>query len=160
MSYYIDIQHACESPIPVTDDMLSHWAQLSLKRYRDTAELTLRLVDAAEITHLNHHYRKKNQPTNVLAFPATYSQEIELDYPLLGDVIICPSVLEEESKALNKPLTDHWAHIVIHGVLHLLGYDHIEEEDATVMQAIEIQLLAQLGFDNPYESQREVNQIE
>jgi probable rRNA maturation factor len=160
MSYYIDIQHACESPLPVTDDMLNYWAQLSLKPYCDTAELTLRFVDAEEITHLNHHYRKKNQPTNVLAFPATYSNEVELDYPLLGDVIICPSVLEEESKALNKPLTDHWAHIVIHGVLHLLGYDHIEEEDATVMQAIETQLLAQLGFDNPYESQREVNQIE
>lgn len=160
MSYYIDIQHASQSSLPVTDEMLSEWAQLPLKAYRESAELTLRLVDSDEITHLNHHYRKKNKPTNVLAFPASYSQEVELDYPLLGDVIICPTVLEQESKALNRPLIQHWAHIVIHGVLHLLGYDHIEEEDAAVMQAIEIQLLAQLGFDNPYESQLEVNQIE
>ena len=160
MSYYIDIQHACESAIPIADDMLSNWAQLALKPYRKSAELTLRFVDADEITHLNHQYRKKNKATNVLAFPATYSQEVELEYPLLGDVIICPSVLEAESKTLNKPLTNHWAHIIIHGVLHLLGYDHIKEEDATVMQTIEIQLLAELGFDNPYDSQQEVNEIE
>ena len=98
-------------------------------------------------------YRKQNKATNVLAFPATYPENVELEYPLLGDVIICPAVLKQESKTLKQPLIAHWAHIVIHGILHLLGYDHIDEEDATVMQAIEIQLLADLGFDNPYRGQ-------
>ncbi len=152
MSYYIDIQHACEEPCPVTDEILHNWAKLPLASYRDFAELTLRLVDAEEITHLNHIYRKKNKATNVLAFPSTYPKDVELEYPLLGDVIICPSVLKQESMALEKPLTAHWAHIVIHGVLHLLGYDHIKEEEALIMQSIEIQLITELGFDNPYGS--------
>jgi len=108
-------------------------------------------VDSEEITYLNHAYRKKNKPTNVLAFPANLPDNIGLDYPLLGDVIICPLVLKQESLSLDKPLTAHWAHIVIHGVLHLLGYDHINEEDADKMQAVEIKLLTQLGFDNPYQ---------
>jgi probable rRNA maturation factor len=115
-------------------------------------------VDKNDITQLNHLYRKQNKATNVLAFPANLPDEIALDYPLLGDVIICPEILLEESLSLQKPLIAHWALIVIHGVLHLLGYDHIEEEDARVMQALEITLLAQLGFDNPYHT--EDNEIE
>ena len=150
MSYCIDIQHACADPIPFDDELISRWAILPIKTYRDTAELTIRLVDVDEITHLNHVYRKKNQATNVLAFPATYPENVTLDYPLLGDVIICPTVLKQESELFHKPLVAHWAHIVIHGVLHLLGYDHIKEEDAEVMQNIEIKLLEELGFDNPY----------
>lgn len=151
MTYHIDIQHACEELIPVSDDSLSQWAKLALVDHMPSAELTLRLVDSEEITYLNHAYRKKNKPTNVLAFPANLPDNIELDYPLLGDVIICPLVLKQESLSLDKPLTAHWAHIVIHGVLHLLGYDHINEEDADKMQAVEIKLLTQLGFDNPYQ---------
>lgn len=151
MAYYIDIQHAGQEKPPVSDEVISQWATLSLKAHRPTAELTIRLVDTDEITHLNHQYRKKNKATNVLAFPATYPENIELEFPLLGDIIICPSVLREESETLKKSLIAHWAHIVIHGVLHLLGYDHIKEEDATVMQALEIKLLAELKFANPYE---------
>ena len=156
MKYYIDIQHACQETIPVTDDILRHWATCALAPYRDSAELTLRFVDIEEITHLNHLYRKQNKATNVLAFPATYPNEIELDYPLLGDVIICPAILKQESITLEKTLTAHWAHIVIHGVLHLLGYDHIKEDEANIMQSIEIQLIAGLGFDNPYGSPDEL----
>lgn len=151
MSYHIDIQHACDESFPVTDDILNQWATAVLALHRDIAELTLRFVDVEEITHLNHLYRKKNKATNVLAFPATYPSTIELEFPLLGDVIVCPAVLEQESLDLNKPVVAHWAHIIIHGVLHLLGYDHIKEDDATKMQAIEVQLLAQFCFDNPYE---------
>lgn len=149
-NYLIDIQHACKENIPVTDDLLIRWAQLTLATQRESAELTIRLVDTDEITHLNHYYRKKNKPTNVLAFPANLPNGITLDYPLLGDVIICPAVLKQESLTQNKPLIAHWALIVIHGVLHLLGYDHIEDDEAMVMQALEIQLLATSGFDNPY----------
>ncbi|HVT62546.1 MAG TPA: rRNA maturation RNase YbeY, partial [Legionellaceae bacterium] len=113
-------------------------------------EITIRLVDPEEITYLNHTYRKKNKPTNVLAFPMNLPDNIHLDCPLLGDVIICPNVLEEESKNEHKTLSAHWAHIVIHGILHLLGFDHIDSKDAHIMEQREIELLAHFGFDNPY----------
>ena len=151
MSYYIDIQHVSEKKPPVTDAVLRRWATLTLQSHRHSAELTLRLVDIEEITQLNQLYRKINNPTNVLAFPTNYPTHIGLKSQLLGDVIICPDVLNNESIALKKNLTAHWAHIVIHGVLHLLGYDHIKDDDTMTMQALEIKLLATLGFDNPYE---------
>lgn len=150
MNYHIDIQHSCEEKIPVSNETLIQWAELALGVYCESAELTLRFVDLEEITHLNHYYRKQNKPTNVLAFPANLPEGVMLDVPLLGDVIICPTVLQEESIALNKPLSAHWALIVTHGVLHLLGYDHIDDVDATRMQALEIKLLAESGFANPY----------
>ncbi len=153
MNYPIDIQHASKESSPVTDEQLRDWVILALQLELEAAELTLRLVNPEEMTALNHLYRKKNKPTNVLAFPASHPAHIELECPLLGDVIICPQVLEEESQSLNTPLIAHWAHIVIHGVLHLLGYDHMNEDDTNKMQSIEIQLLAVLGFDNPYESE-------
>ena len=148
--YYIDIQHVTHNACPITDEQLRAWAQLTLEPYCDRAELTIRLVEKEEIQELNHIYRQKNTPTNVLAFPASYPKDIALDYPLLGDIIICAEVLREESTLSKTPLTAHWAHIVIHGILHLLGYDHIEDEAATEMQSIEIQLLATLNIDNPY----------
>ncbi len=159
MTYHIDIQHACKEKLPVTDITLCQWAELTLSQECTTAELTLRFVDAQEITALNHQYRKQNKATNVLAFPAVIPPGVELECPLLGDVIICPAVLQQESIELQKSLTEHFAHIVIHGILHLLGYDHIQEEDALVMQPLEIELLARLNFDNPY-SNLEDNLIE
>ena len=112
-------------------------------------------LDEDEMINLNYTYRNLNKTTNVLAFPASYPKDIKLKYPLLGDIIICPTVLLQESKELNLPLVSHWAHIVIHGVLHLLGYDHIKEDDKHIMQEIEIKLLESLGFNNPYETQNE-----
>lgn len=150
MNDLIDIQHACTQPIPVSDDALIQWAQSVLVPLHATAELTLRLVDKHEITDLNRVYRKQDKATNVLAFPSALPPEIQVEHPFLGDVIICPAVLEEESVAQHVPLIAHWAHIVIHGVLHLLGHDHLEEHDTALMQALEIKALAQLGFDNPY----------
>ena len=150
MSDYVDIQHACEKKIPVSDETLARWVQLVLPPNQQTTELTLRFVEQDEITDLNRTYRKQNTATNVLSFPSDLPSEIMLKHPFLGDVIICPAVLEEESLALNKPLIAHWAHIVIHGLLHLLGYDHKEEQDTALMQSLEIKVLAELGFDNPY----------
>lgn len=151
MNYHIDIQHAHdEEALPVSDELLTDWAQRCLAKHRDKAELTLRFVDAQEMTELNHLYRQRNKHTNVLAFAANIPAGVTLDLPLLGDVIICPTVLLEESIAQNKSLIAHWALIVIHGVLHLLGYDHIKDDDAEIMQALEIELLLQLGFENPY----------
>jgi probable rRNA maturation factor len=155
MSYHIDLQHASKETIPFDDDLLTKWAELPLAEHMDSAELTLRLVDSDEITELNDTYRKQNKATNVLAFPIDVPDDVEFDYPLLGDVIICPAVLEKESTELGKSLEEHWAHIVIHGVLHLLGYDHIKDNEAEEMQAHEIKLLAKLGFANPYKIEDE-----
>ena len=150
MSDHLDIQHACEKKIPVSDETLTRWVQLVLPPNQQTTELTLRFVEQDEITDLNRTYRKQNKATNVLSFPSNLPSEIMLEHPFLGDIIICPAVLEEESVTLDRPLIAHWAHIVIHGVLHLLGYDHMEEQDTALMQSLEIKVLAELGFDNPY----------
>ncbi len=150
MILQLDIQRACTHPLPVSEEQLLEWVQCALKPHREKAELTLRFVDADEITHLNHTYRKKDKATNVLAFPANLPDDIALEYPLLGDVIVCPAVLKEESLLLNTPLVSHWAHIIIHGVLHLLGYDHMNTADERIMQALEIKALQHFGFDNPY----------
>ncbi len=158
MAYRIDIQNQSNDPLPFTRAQLKNLAICALKNQKKSAELTLRLVHAKEMTALNHQYRQKNKATNVLAFPSSIPEIVELEYPFLGDVILCPEVIREESRQLHKSLEAHWSLIIIHGVLHLLGYDHIKTEDANVMQAIEIQLLAELGFDNPYDS--EENKLE
>lgn len=155
MSYLIDVQLATDDPLPFSEEQLMQWASLPLQSQLPRAELTLRVVDAEEMIQLNHHYRQQNKTTNVLAFPAQIPESIELDYPLLGDVIICPEVLAKESQEQNKSLEEHWAHIIIHGVLHLLGYDHIEDDDALTMQAIESQLLMKSGYNDPYRSEGE-----
>lgn len=158
MTYYIDIQNATDDSLAMDEKQLTHIASLVLKEYPNDAELTVRFVTPQEITYLNNTYRKKNKPTNVLAFPSKLPEQIQLECPFLGDVIICPQVLLMESKELNKTLNAHWTLILIHGILHLLGYDHIKDDDALLMQAIEIKLLAELGYANPYDA--EGNQLE
>ena len=153
MTHHIDIQVALEEPLPVSEENITSWASLTLREEEENSELTIRLVTQEEMIELNHTYRKQNKTTTVLAFPSALPEGIKLDYALLGDVIICPEVLVAESQEMNKDLQEHWALIVIHGVLHLLGYDHIEDEDAFVMQALEIKLLAELGYPNPYEAE-------
>lgn len=150
MNIYIDIQHATKNQIPVSDDNIREWVTRTLKSLKQSGELTVRLVEDTEMIDLNNTYRKQPKTTNVLSFKADIPAEIELEYPLLGDIIICPEVLKEESDSGNIPLIAHWAHIVIHGVLHLLGYDHIYSDDAKIMQELEIKLLAEFGFSNPY----------
>lgn len=148
MTYHIDIQHACQEPSPFSDDMLILWAETTLRSLRPAGEITIRLVDSEEMIQLNHSYRQQNKPTNVLAFPQQIPSIVQMDCPLLGDVVICPHVLAKEAN--DQDLQAHWAHIVIHGVLHLLGYDHILPADAHIMEEQEIKLLAQFGYDNPY----------
>lgn len=151
MTYHIDIQNATNNPLPFTESDLTNLATLALRDHQNTAELTIRLVEPDEMIALNNTYRKQNKTTNVLAFPCILPDAIELECPLLGDVIICPEVLAEESKQFDKSLHEHWSLIVIHGVLHLLGYDHIKDEDTKIMQDLEIKLLAELGYGNPYD---------
>lgn len=150
MNYHIFIQHASSETPPVDDDKLTLWGKHTLAAFCEKGEFTLRIVDPQEMIALNHNYRNINKTTNVLAFPASYPKEIALDIPFLGDVVICPSVLQEESITQEVSLEAHWAHILLHGILHLLGYDHINEDDANEMQSIEIKLLLELGFRSPY----------
>lgn len=148
----VDYQVASDAASIPTQDELSAWvfAVCSLQAM-DAAEVTVRIVDEDEMHHLNKSYRGKDKSTNVLSFTADIPPEIELDVPLLGDIIICAPVIAKEALQQEKTLKGHWAHMVIHGVLHLLGYDHESEEDAKVMEEKEVALLEQLGFDHPYQ---------
>ncbi len=123
-------------------------AAYSRKLLDSEYELTIRIVDKDEIQQLNKTYRHKDKPTNVLSFPFEAPPEIQL--PLLGDIIICHDVVIEEAQQQQKSSQDHWAHIVIHGVLHLKGYDHIQDSDAETMEALEIQILNKINISNPY----------
>lgn len=113
------------------------------------AEITVRIVGEDEGRQLNRDYRHKDYATNVLSFPADVPDEL-LDIPLLGDLVICVPVVEREAREQGKTLEAHWAHLVIHGCLHLLGYDHLEDEEAEEMEALERELLAELGHPDPY----------
>ena len=147
MTIEVDVQVATAfEPLPTESDFLL-WVETAL-RERTEAELTLRLVDRDESQNLNSRYRGKDKTTNVLSFPANLPPGI--DIPLLGDIVICAPLVSEEAGEQNKPLQSHWAHLVVHGVLHLLGFDHQHEEQAEEMEAIEVGLLASLGFENPY----------
>lgn len=151
MSIELDVQYALsetDDGEPPSPDLIRTWVEAVLVGRRDPAELTVRIVDVAEITDLNSTYRDKDKPTNVLSFP--FDEHDGLDLPLLGDVVICAAVVAEEAAQQNKAVTDHWAHMVIHGVLHLLGYDHIDAEEAEVMEALEVEILKGLGIADPY----------
>lgn len=150
MNHFIDLQNAQDKPLLFSEERIIGWAKIALNELTSPSELTLRFVDTQEIHELNKTYRKQDKPTNVLAFPGDLPDEVMLDCTFLGDIIICPQVLEQESKELNISEEAHWAHIIIHGVLHLLGYDHIEAQDTELMQSTETRLLATLGIANPY----------
>ncbi len=125
------------------------WVERVLLPGHDEAQLTIRIVDEGEIQQLNRDYRDKDRPTNVLSFP--FEAPPGVDLPLLGDIVIAASVVSSEADGQHKPLEAHWAHMVIHGVLHLLGYDHISSTEAEEMEGMEIQLLKDLNYPNPYE---------
>ncbi|WP_448552497.1 rRNA maturation RNase YbeY [Thalassotalea montiporae] len=158
MTITLDIQRAVAADVtaglvennqlPSNEDF-QRWAEAALLQYNKPFELTIRLVDAAESQSLNHTYRDKDKPTNVLSFPFEVPEGIEMD--LLGDLVICAQVVENEAKEQNKTRAAHWAHMTIHGCLHLLGFDHISDDEAEEMEALEIDILKNLGFNNPYE---------
>jgi probable rRNA maturation factor len=148
--FRITIQKATRNTPAPTAIQLRQWAKQVLKNKLSTAEMTIRIVAEKEMIALNSTYRHKNKPTNVLSFPFDMPKEVKLDIPLLGDIVICAAVVNEEAATQNKTTEAHWAHIVTHGVLHLLGYDHEVEADAVRMEAEEIKILQRQGFQNPY----------
>lgn len=146
----IDIQRAIDDASVPTDGTLEHFVAAALSDL-PAAELTLRIVDEAEGRALNRNYRNKDYATNVLGFPANLPDD--LDLPLLGDVVLCAPVIEREARAQGKPLEHHWAHLIIHGILHLRGFDHTLAAEAERMETEEIRLLAGLGIPDPYADQ-------
>ena len=130
------------------------WVAAALAGRIREADLAIRVVDAREGRALNRHYRGKDYATNVLSFPADAAEGVKLPkgvkMPLLGDLVICAPVVAREAKEQGKALNDHYAHLTVHGVLHLLGWDHEDEREAECMEALEREILAGLGIEDPY----------
>jgi len=151
----LDIQRIIELDSLPSDDDFQLWVDRALADYSQDAEVVIRIVDTEEMAELNSQYRNKQGPTNILSFPFELPDGVE-GIDLLGDLVVCAAVLEQEAKQQNKALSAHWAHIIIHGVLHLLGYDHLTADEAIEMESKEIVLLQELHIDNPYQ-EKEVN---
>ena len=157
----LDVQLAVEkeNDLP-TEEQLTQWTTAVLTnrtvsyKKSEEPELTIRIVDEAESQELNSEYRGKDKPTNVLSFP--FEAPAHVPIPLLGDLIVCKQVVEREAIEQGKTLTAHWAHMIVHGCLHLLGYDHIEDEEAEEMEDIERVVMADLGFQDPYKDDEKV----
>ncbi|PSV46925.1 rRNA maturation RNase YbeY [Photobacterium indicum] len=154
MATYLDLQYATENQegLP-SEDKFQQWFEAAVTLFQSNAEITIRIVDVKESQTLNLEYRGKDKPTNVLSFPFEAPPGIELD--LLGDLIICRQVVEIEAKEQDKPLNAHWAHMVVHGTLHLLGYDHIEDEEAEEMESLETEIIEKMGFADPFAAEKE-----
>jgi len=147
---YIDLQIATSAAHP-EPEQFQQWVDAALESFEnddEDSEIVIRLVDDAEGAELNQQYRHKNGPTNILSFPFEVPDGMEMD--LLGDLVICAPLIAQEAEQQNKLAEHHWAHITVHGVLHLLGYDHVEEQDAEEMEALEIEILSGLDIANPY----------
>ncbi|OIQ25972.1 rRNA maturation RNase YbeY [uncultured Vibrio sp.] len=149
MTIELDLQLAVEddSGLPTEAD-IHLWLSKAVTNFQAHAEVTVRIVDTQESHNLNLQYRGKDKPTNVLSFPFEAPPGVELD--LLGDLIICRQVVEQEAKEQQKPVLAHWAHMVVHGSLHLLGYDHIDDNEAEEMESLESEFLMSMGFQDPY----------
>jgi len=153
MNILLTVERATALPSP-TDEAIRTWVGQVLTRAKglkgEHPEISIRIVDDAEAAQFNQTYRSKTGPTNVLSFPADLPPDTGSG--LLGDLVICAPLVKKEAAQQHKSEKAHWAHLVIHGVLHLLGYDHTDAKDAEHMEALEIDLLDSLGFPNPYES--------
>lgn len=144
----IEIQAVFESAGQPDQQQIQLWVDTALTDYDQDTEIVVRIVDEQESAELNEQYRHKSGPTNILSFPVDLPEGIELD--LLGDLVICAPVVEKEALEQGKILEHHWAHIIVHGVLHLLGYDHIDDDEAELMENKEIAILNKLQINNPY----------
>ncbi|MCP3870591.1 MAG: rRNA maturation RNase YbeY [Gammaproteobacteria bacterium] len=137
-----------DTPGIPTDTELQTWAGAALAARREKTELVIRIVDETEIRMLNREYRRQDKPTNVLSFSLDLPSEVEVD--LIGDLVVSAPVVAREAREQGKSLQAHWAHLIIHGVLHLQGFDHKDQGEAAIMESRERNLLKRLGFSDPY----------
>lgn len=152
MTAIVDLQVASDAlNLPKADDF-QRWLDAVLANQQlSNQEITVRIVDTKESQDLNYTYRGKDKPTNVLSFP--FEAPPGLSFNLLGDLVVCASVVADEAKEQHKALADHWAHMIVHGALHLLGFDHINDDEAKQMEALEVLILKQFSIDDPYQDQ-------
>ena len=151
----LDLQIATDESALPSQQQVADWATAALTaaaydRCDGEAEISVRIVDETEMVQLNGQYRDKHNPTNVLSFPTDFPCDTEI--PLLGDLVVCARVVEHEARQQNKELNAHWAHMIVHGTLHLIGYDHINDQEADNMEQLETDILCNLGFPPPYNS--------
>ena len=147
------MENASSSPNVPDEKLVHQWVHAALAEIntggKDDLELSVRVVDEEESADLNQRYRHKQGATNVLSFPADLPDSLQL--PLLGDLVICAQIVEREARQQDKSLDAHWAHMLIHGSLHLMGYDHIDDRDAEEMELLETKIITSLNFPPPYE---------
>ncbi|MDA8944518.1 rRNA maturation RNase YbeY [Porticoccaceae bacterium] len=151
MTLIVDIQMASSSEEAPDPQSIERWIGAAIGDQRESTELSVRIVDAEEGQALNEQFRGSTGATNVLSFP--FENESPEPLPLIGDIVICAPVVAKEAREQNKALNAHWAHMMIHGVLHLLGYDHQNENDANLMESLETEIMQGLGFPPPYSCQ-------
>jgi probable rRNA maturation factor len=147
MAISVDLQNDENQDLVPPEQQFQQWIAAALQEAYPRLEQTIRIVGEAESRELNNRYRSKDSATNVLAFPGT--NEL-LDYDCLGDLVICAPVVAAEAGVQGKPVEAHWAHLVVHGMLHLQGFDHQTDADIRQMEALEIKILDTLGYNNPY----------
>ena len=153
MNVFVDLEVASEARDLPSREEIESWASAAMV-YRPAgmapgeAEVSVKIIDRAESAELNHTWRGRSGPTNILSFPAGFPEVLPV--PLLGDLALCAPVIVAEAAEQNKPLKAHWAHMVVHGMLHLLGYDHIAESEATEMESLETGIMDVLGYPDPY----------
>lgn len=149
----LDFENGSDRPTP-DQQLFQQWVNAALDGIQADAELSMRIVDEDEMTKLNSQFRDQDKSTNVLSFPAEIPAGLseQLGINPLGDIAICSTVIEREAHEQGKSLEAHYAHMSVHGALHLIGYDHIDQDEADAMEAKEVQILKQLGYSNPYQS--------
>ncbi len=144
----LEIQNESQSLLIPEKKLFKYWLDAVLKNENQDSEIVIRVVDEDEMIQFNQRYRDKKGATNILSFPFEVPDGVESQ--LLGDLLVCASVVEREAWQQNKKLEQHWAHLIIHGILHLLGYNHIDDVEAEEMEALEINILSTIGINNPY----------
>lgn len=149
MALEVVVQNASSEATVPDPKLIQHWASAALSEPQQEVEISLRIVDEEEGRSLNHTWRNKDYPTNVLSFPV--GEPIEQAPGLLGDMVICAPIVAREANEQGKTIEAHWAHLVVHGMLHLQGYDHEQQDEAEKMEALEISILDKIGYANPYE---------
>lgn len=153
MTVRVDVQNACDDDAVPETHLVESWiaGAVAATGIAGDREASVRIVDADEIQALNKRYRGKDKPTNVLSFPAGDVAGFPGDLPLpLGDIVICASVVRDEAALQGKTIADHWAHMLVHGTLHLLGLDHATDAEALEMEALEVRILSGYGVADPY----------